>query len=152
LTEETVPLRPISSLRLFLLELLEPLVRLAGWLGAVAGKDRHGVEMVVRGMLFGGGYRWQVGRNVSSAGPASRFRFGKDVCFYGNAYPNANGPNAFVEIGRHTDIDQFAILYGQGGLRVGAECAIASRVVVAICPSDASLPLGLVLFKGRGAA
>ncbi|HTJ80748.1 MAG TPA: acyltransferase [Polyangiaceae bacterium] len=35
-----------------------------------------------------------------------------------------------MTIGARTHIDQFCVLYGQGGISIGARCAIASGVIV----------------------
>jgi acetyltransferase-like isoleucine patch superfamily enzyme len=121
---------PLRALRLFLMEVLEPLAWLGGWLGLLAGKDRDGVAMVLRGRILAGSRRIVVGRNVHFAGPADRFRLGNNVTLFGNCYLNSNGPNGFVEIGEHSHVDQFSVLYGQGGLTIGANCAIASGVII----------------------
>ena len=87
----------------------------------------------MRGRLLaprGAGPRFRLGRNVELVGPAARFRFGADVSLQGNAYLNANGPSGSIAIGDRTHVDQFCVLYGQGGLRIGARCAIASGVII----------------------
>jgi acetyltransferase-like isoleucine patch superfamily enzyme len=55
---------------------------------------------------------------------------GKDVVLYGNIYLDANGPDGRVTIGSSSHVDQFCVLYGQGGLWVGNNCGIASAVVI----------------------
>ena len=120
----------INAFRLFLLAILEPAVRLGGWVGRSVGKDQEGVEMVLRGLVLGGSCCWRIGRNVRFIGPPSRFRFGRDTVFYGNTYLNVNGPRGFVEMGDHSHVDQFCVLYGQGGLSIGRDCAIASGVLI----------------------
>lgn len=55
---------------------------------------------------------------------------GEEVTFYGNAYVNAVGRKGSIEIGNRTHVDQFCVLYGQGGIRIGSRCAIASGVIV----------------------
>lgn len=123
-------LRTLRPWRLALAALLEPAVRLAGWMGRLIGRDDDGTEMALRGRLLGGEYAWKVGRRVRFVGPCGRFQFGEDVCFFGDTYVNANGPEGFVRIGHHSHIDHNAVLYGQGGLTIGAECAIASGVLI----------------------
>lgn len=54
----------------------------------------------------------------------------ESVTFYGNAFVNAQGEQAFVRIGRNTHVDQFCTFYGQGGLNIGTDCAIASGVII----------------------
>jgi len=121
---------PLTATRLFLMEILEPLLRLAGWLGPLIRRDRDGLAMALRGRVLAGSRRLAVGRNVHFVGPAPRFRLGTGVTFFGNCYLNSNGPDGLVEIGQHTHVDQFCVLYGQGQLTIGADCAIASGVVI----------------------
>lgn len=102
-------------------------------LGRLSGREPHGVEAVLRGRLLGpggAGARLRLGRNVQFVGPSSRFTIGANVSLSGNTYLNANGPQGSIAIGERTHVDQFCVLYGQGGLRIGARCAIASGVVV----------------------
>jgi acetyltransferase-like isoleucine patch superfamily enzyme len=129
-TEATDRLHPLNPMRLFLAELSEPLIRLGGWAGAALGKDREGVEMVLRGRLLGGSAAWKVGRNVRFAGPCGRFRMGERVSLYGNSYLNATGNAGALSIGSDSHVDQFCVLYGQGGLEIGSACAIASGVII----------------------
>lgn len=101
-------------------------------IAAVTGKEASGVESVLRGMayrlLFRSG-RLRIGRGVQFVG-AGNIRLGADVTFYGNTYLNAAGIKGYIEIGECTHIDQFCVLYGQGGLRIGSRCAIASGLIV----------------------
>lgn len=97
----------LSAFRMACTELMEPLVRLLGIFGACLGKDREGVELVVRGRILGGAAGWKVGRNVRFIGPSIRYHIGARVIFYGNAYLNANGPDGCVTIGDDSHIDQF---------------------------------------------
>jgi len=120
----------LSGARLFLMEVLEPFVRLAAWIAPVLRMDRDGIAMALRGRVLAGSRRIAVGRNVHFVGPARRFRLGTGVTFFGNSYLNSNGPGGAVEIGRDTHVDQYCVLYGQGGLSIGADCAIASGVVI----------------------
>jgi acetyltransferase-like isoleucine patch superfamily enzyme len=109
---------------------LEPVIRLLGWLFAAVGRDPEGVELAERGRLLGGRRRWRIGRGVRFVGPLKRFRLADKVTLYGNAYLNAGGPLGHLEIGQSTHIDHYCVLYGQGGLSIGSECAIASGVLV----------------------
>jgi acetyltransferase-like isoleucine patch superfamily enzyme len=109
------------------------MIRIAAALVAAAtGRERSGVESALRGLLY---------RPVFSApnlrvGPGVRFvgrkniRLGADVTFFGNAYVNATGERGYVEIGDRTHVDQFCVLYGQGGLAIGSKCAVASGVMI----------------------
>ena len=63
-------------------------------------------------------------------GDASRLAIGDDVSFHGNAYVNWTGPKGRISIGARSHIDQFCVLYGQGGITIGSRCAIASAVVI----------------------
>lgn len=120
----------MNQFRLLLAAILEPVVRLGGWLARLIGREQESVELVLRGRILGGSRRWRIGRNVSFVGPPARFRFGENIIFYGNTYLNVNGPNGSVEIGDHSHVDQFCVLYGQGGLSIGDDCAIASGVLI----------------------
>lgn len=75
------------------------------------------------------GQNLRVGRNVQLVAPEN-IRIGRDVSLLGNAYVNATGPRGSVRIGDRTHIDQFCVLYGQGGLTIGRACAIASGVII----------------------
>ncbi len=119
-----------TPVRRMLACLLEPLFRCGSALGTALGRDRDGVEMVLRGKALGGKWNLRIGRGVRFVGPSRRFRLGKNVCLYGNSYLNANGPNGFVEIGEGSHVDVYCVLYGQGGLTVGKNCAIASGVLI----------------------
>jgi acetyltransferase-like isoleucine patch superfamily enzyme len=52
------------------------------------------------------------------------------VTLYGSAWLDASGAEGFVELGDDVSIDRMSVLYGQGGLSIGARCAIASGVVI----------------------
>jgi acetyltransferase-like isoleucine patch superfamily enzyme len=123
-------LYPVSATRLFLCEGLDPLVRLLGHLAQLAGRDSEGTESALRGRILGWRRRWRIGRNVRFAGAPPAIRLGERVVFYGNTYLNAFGKCGAISIGEHTHIDQFCVLYGQGGLTIGSECAIASGVTI----------------------
>lgn len=97
----------------------------------LTGKEPWGVEARLRGL----GYRdcakgrVSIGRNVVVIGRRS-VELGDRVTLYGNAYLNAVGPGGRISIGTHSQIDQFCVLYGQGGLTIGEHCAIASGVKI----------------------
>lgn len=57
-------------------------------------------------------------------------RFGANVSLLGNSYLNATGEHGSLTIGDETHVDQFCVLYGQGGLSIGSGCAIAAGVIV----------------------
>src|SRR4051812_32960588 len=100
-------------------------------LARATGREPSGVESILRGVLVRAetGGRARIGRNVEIVGP-ERVRLGRSVTLSGNAYVNATGPRGSVRIGDETHVDQFCVLYGQGGLSIGSRCAIASGVIV----------------------
>ena len=122
--------RSLSAWRIAARALLEPLVRMAGFIARGVDRDQAGVEMRLRGWILGGQAAWRIGRNVQFVGEYGRFLFGPGVCLLGNTYLNAYGRAGRIEIGAHTHIDQNSVLYGQGGLRVGADCAIAAGTII----------------------
>lgn len=128
--EATGDLRTLSAIRVGVAGLLEPLVRLGGWLGLILGRDRHGVESVIRGRILGGSAGWRVGRSVEFVGPARQIRLGANTCLHGRAFLNAYGPKGSITVGPDSHVDQFCVLYGQGGLSIGRDCAIASGVII----------------------
>lgn len=110
----------------------EPIAQTASLLGRLAGKDRSGVAARTRGFLWSRVFRsnrLSLGRNVEFAG-RENIRLGNGVTFFGNTYLNANGARGFIEIGDYTHIDQYGVLYGLGGIKIGSKCAIASGVVI----------------------
>lgn len=86
--------------------------------------------MALRGRLLAGRQNLHIGRDVAFVGPPNRIRFGRDVTLYGRCYLNANGPAGGISIGAHSHIDQNSVLYGQGGLTIGRDCAIAAGVII----------------------
>ncbi len=97
------------------------------------GLELTGIEAALRGrlaLLPNAERGLRIGRNVDFVGPPRNFRLGRDVSLLGNAYLNATGPHASLAIGDRTHVDQFCVLYGQGGLSIGARCAIAANVVI----------------------
>ena len=116
--------------RLLLAALLEPAVRVAAQLLAVTGRDPNAVEARLRGALVGGRRaRLRVGRQVAFVGRPDRFVLGERVTLHGRCYLDANGTAGEIAIGAGTHIDQGGVLYGQGGLRIGADCAIAAGFI-----------------------
>ncbi len=97
---------------------------------ALAGFTRAGVESYLRGLTYkrlSRGRRIYIGRGVVFDG-RENISLGPDVALYGFDYLNAEGESGTIQIGAGTRIDQFCVLYGQGGLEIGAGCAIASGV------------------------
>ncbi len=102
-------------------------------LAAATGREPSGTEAVLRGWLRVHEHRGpaaRIGRRVELVGPRDRFVFGEGVALHGNAYLNANGAAGSIRIGAGSHVDQFCVLYGQGGLAIGARCAIAAGVIV----------------------
>jgi acetyltransferase-like isoleucine patch superfamily enzyme len=101
-------------------------------IGQSLGRSQVGLESRLRGMTFKRlckGGRLYIGRNVVFVG-RDRISLDHEVSIYGFTYLNAEGPSGFLSIGCGTRIDQFCALYGQGGLDIGAWCAIASGVKI----------------------
>jgi serine acetyltransferase len=121
--------RSVHLWRLALAALLEPLVRPTAFAATLFGKDREGVELVLRGYVGLGGH-CRLGRNVRFIGPAKNFTFGSHVTFYGNTVMNATGSSGKISIGSRSHIDHQCVLYGQGGLAIGSTCAIAAGVLI----------------------
>lgn len=121
---------PLQTWRAACTEILEPLIRIAGLVGTIIGRNSDGVELRVRGLLLGGRAGWRIGRNVRFVGSRKRICLGRAVVFYGNAYVNAGGPVGRLTIGAGSHIDQFCVLYAQGRLEIGEDCAIASSVSI----------------------
>jgi len=110
--------------------MMEPAIRFLALFAPLLRRDRDGVEMVLRGWGLMPFSKCKMGRSLRFVGPPSRYRMGPCVSLYGNTYMNANGPDGFIEIGEHSHVDQFCVLYGQGGIKIGAHCAIASGVII----------------------
>lgn len=119
-------MRDVGTLRQIVMNLLEPVTRSLGLLGPLFGRSRFGLEMVIRGWILGGTQRWRIGRRVEFDGAA--IRMGRNVVLYGDNWLDASGDRGHISIGNATRIDRQTILYGQGGLTVGADCAVASGV------------------------
>jgi lipopolysaccharide/colanic/teichoic acid biosynthesis glycosyltransferase/acetyltransferase-like isoleucine patch superfamily enzyme len=123
-------LRRLSAARLHLTAWVEPLVRIAASVIALSGREVDAVEQRLRGRLLGGAAGWRVGRGVRFVGPPARFLLGPRVTLYGETYLNAGGPAGRIEVGPDTHVDVGCVLYGQGGLLIGGNCAIASGVII----------------------
>lgn len=118
--------------------------RFSSWVDRLRRLEPSGVAARLRGGIAG----WRlsarglrVGRNVEFVCP-SKIELGEGVWFAGNAYVNAGGPNGSVSIGERSHFDQFCVLYGQGGLRIGSGCAFASGVTVYTQTNQAEAQLG----------
>lgn len=122
--------RRLSAARLLGAALGEPWIRAGAWLAAALGRDREAVERRLRGWLLGGAAGWRIGRRVQFVGPAGRFSLGPGVTLYGETRLDANAPGGRVEIGAGTHVDVGCVLYGQGGLALGARCAVAAGVII----------------------
>ena len=107
----------------------EPLVRAAAIAAWFLGKDREGVELVLRGAI-GLGRHCRLGRHVRFVGPPRNFGLGARVTLYGNTILNATGRGGRLDLGSGSHVDHYCVLYGQGGLRIGLDCAVAAGVLI----------------------
>jgi len=110
----------------------DALTILAELLARTTSREPSGVEARLRGLFVrarAAGGRTRLGRNVQIVGPEN-VSLGREVTFFGNTYVNAARRGGYVRIGDRTHIDQFCVLYGQGGLSIGSRCAIASGVII----------------------
>jgi acetyltransferase-like isoleucine patch superfamily enzyme len=108
----------------------EPIVAIAGLLGAAMGKEMSGSSARTRGWLVFPAFqkhRVSIGRRVEFIGKRN-IHLGDRVSLYGNCYLNAS--EGFIKIGSNTHIDQYCVLYGHGGLTLGSDCAVASGVII----------------------
>jgi acetyltransferase-like isoleucine patch superfamily enzyme len=121
--------RAVRIWRLALSAFFEPLLRLAACAASLFGKNREGAELVLRGRL-GLGAHCQLGRHVRLIGPAKNFRVGSHVTLYGNTVLDASGQRGRMSIGSGSHIDHQCVLYGQGGLVIGSNCAVAAGVLI----------------------
>ncbi len=98
----------------------------------IFGLSKPGTELYLRGLTyrrFSNGDKIHVGRNVVFIG-RDKITLGQNVSLYGFDYLNAEGEQGYINIGERSHIDQFCVLYGQGGLEIGRFCAIASGVKI----------------------
>lgn len=101
-------------------------------LSGIAGLSRTTLESYLRGLTYrrlSNGKKIRVGRYVVFIG-RERIQFDENVCLYGFSYLNAEGVGGYIRVGEQTHIDQFCVLYGQGGLEIGRFCAISSGVKI----------------------
>ena len=108
----------------------EPIAVIAGVLGATVGKETSGSRARARGWLRFPALKdrhLSIGPRVDFVGKRN-IHLGDRVSFFGNTYLNAN--EGFIKVGSNTHIDQFCVLYGQGGLTIGSDCAIAAGVTI----------------------
>src|SRR6266550_748396 len=92
----------------------EPMIAVAGLLGAAMGKEMSGSSARARGWLVSPvlkSRRLSVGRRVEFVGRRN-IHLEESVSLYGNCYLNAS--DGFIKIGSNTHIDQFCVLYGHG--------------------------------------
>jgi acetyltransferase-like isoleucine patch superfamily enzyme len=109
-----------------------PLLLLYRLIAGLTGREPAGVEARLRGALnrhVHAGRKLRLGPRVDFVGRKG-IRLGDNVTFFGNTLINATGRHGLVEIGDGTHIDHYCVLYGQGALRIGARCAIASGVTI----------------------
>lgn len=97
-------------------------------IAALTGREPSGVEGLLRGLLYWR-KRIHIGRYVEFVGRPN-IHLGEGVSLYGSSYLNANGGAARIVIGERTHIDRNCVLQGQGGLDIGAGCAIAAGVII----------------------
>jgi acetyltransferase-like isoleucine patch superfamily enzyme len=109
---------------------------LARGLAVVAGlmnpADRLALEARLRGVLLSSRFRardLRVGRLVTFEG-WENISLGDGVSLYGSVFLNATGDKGRIRVGPGTHIDRNTVLYGQGGVDIGAGCAVASGVIV----------------------
>ena len=74
--------------------------------------------------------------NCFIQGCADRFVVENNVDFFPNTYISTGGGGSFIEIGHHTHFAPGCVLYGWGGLRIGAYCNIAAHCVFATVGHD----------------
>lgn len=120
----------ISTTRAFFASMLELPIRLAGQLAALLGRDSEAVEMRLRGGLVAPRHKFRLGRRVRFLGKTGSIRIGHSVTLYGDTLIDARGNHGCVSIGSNTHIDVLCVLYGQGDLRIGAQCAIAAGTLI----------------------
>lgn len=75
--------------------------------------------------------------NCFIQGSPGRFLVGDHVDFFPNTYISLGSTEEnFVEIGQHTHFAPGCVLYGWGGLTIGAHCSFAAHVVFATVAHD----------------
>jgi acetyltransferase-like isoleucine patch superfamily enzyme len=113
--------------------LAEMVSRVGGGLMERSGiSQSDGAECRIRGMLAAstmGATGLRIGRGVIMRGRRN-IRLGNNVSIGDGVFISATGTQGRVDIGANTHIDVGSVLYGQGGLTIGEDCAIASGVIV----------------------
>ena len=112
----------------------------------------QGAEARLRGILtaprLGGARGLRLGRGVTIDGPEN-VTLGDHVSLAGNVFLSATGDQGGVSIGDVTHVDRGSVLYGQGGLTIGARCAIAAHTVIYSQTNRFDLaPAGEILEQG----
>jgi acetyltransferase-like isoleucine patch superfamily enzyme len=78
--------------------------------------------------------------NCFIQGATERFRIADHVDFFPNTYISlGTGPQSFVDIGHTTHFAPGCVLYGWGGLSIGAFCNIAAHCVLATIGHDPAI-------------
>ncbi len=98
----------------------------------LVGLSMTGAELYLRGLTYrrlSNNGKIYIGRHVVFAG-RNKIELGENVSLYGFDYLNAEGERGYIRIGERSHVDQFCVLYGQGGLEIGRFCAIASGVKI----------------------
>lgn len=110
-------------------DLVELVTRL---MAAGIARGSQGIEGRIRGTLLASAFGASglvIERNVVIDGP-ERVRLGDHVTLRGGVYLGASTPEAYVRVDNHTHIDRHSVLYGNGGISIGAGCAIAAHVLI----------------------
>jgi acetyltransferase-like isoleucine patch superfamily enzyme len=117
-------------------------------LARATGREPHGAEARARGLGWGVRFHapgLRIGRHVEVVG-AERVQLGANVTLAGNVHLNAAGSRGSLAIGVGTHLDQFCVVYAQGGVTIGERCAIASGVTIYSQSNQfASDPQGAIL-------
>jgi len=125
--------------------LIEFVSRLVGWFGEIALGDRgYSVEGRMRAMLHnirsGSGFR-EVGRGVVLARPR-RIKIAKGVTFR-NHVVIIPGRGEF-SIGRGSHLSHHCVMAAAGSIRIGADCAVSSGVIIYSVTNSKLGPGGLL--------
>jgi len=86
------------------------------------------VRGAVLGTYFGSRYL-RIGNSVTFVGQTN-IRLGAGVVLYDGSVFDASGSHGSLSIGEGSHVDRNCIFYAQGGITLGALCAVASNVVV----------------------
>jgi len=112
--------------------LREGISRITAHLFRLFRDENEGIEDRVRGLLFSPLFKakeLRIGRNIYFEG-RNRIQLGDGVRLHGQLCISAAGPYGQLQVGNHTHIDHFSVLYAQGGIKIGEGCAIASGVII----------------------